>query len=130
MINNNKIAVIHIAKAQTCMTETKYRDMLSSVGVQSSKDLTFGKFKKIMKQFESLGFKNRSTNQLAPTVSKARLLGKIKAMSADMELNTAYVDAIARRMFGIDKYIWCDADQLRRITAALVYKKRKEEMKI
>ena len=124
MIDNNKKAVIHIAKTQTGMTEDEYRDLLSSVGVKSSKNLTSVKFKKLMKHFEKIGFNGRGTMHRAPALSKIRLTGKIKAMCADMELHTAYADGIAKRMFSIDKYIWCDADQLRKITAALMYKKK------
>lgn len=125
MIDNNKKAVIHIAKTQTGMADDEYRALLSSVGVESSKDLTPAKFKKLMKHFEKTGFRSRGTKHRAPASSKALLTGKIKAMLAGMDLTEAYADGIAKRMFAIDKYIWCDADQLRKITAALMYKKRK-----
>lgn len=130
MIDNNKKAVIHIAKTQTGMTEDEYRDLLSSVGVESSKDLTPAKFKKLMKRFENLGFQSKGSKHRAPASSKARLTGKIKAMIVSMDLTEAYADSIAKRMFLVDKYIWCDADQLRKITAALMYKKRKAERRI
>ena len=125
VIDNNKKAVIHIAKTQTGMTEEEYRALLSSVGVESSKELTPAKFKKLMKHFEKIGFNGRDSKPRASTSSKTLLLGKIKAMCANMELNPAYADGIAKRMFSVDKYIWCDADQLRKITAALMYKKKK-----
>lgn len=129
MIDNNKKAVIHIAKSQTGMTEEEYRALLSSVGVESSKDLTPESFKKLMKHFEKIGFNGRGTKHRAPVSSKARLAGKIKAMLAGMDLTEAYADGIAKRMFSTDKYIWCDADQLRKITAALMYKKRRSPVK-
>ena len=39
MISNQKKAVIHIAKAQTGMSEVEYRDLLGSVGATSSTEL-------------------------------------------------------------------------------------------
>jgi len=122
VIDNNKKAVIHIAKTQTGMTEDEYRALLSSVGVESSRNLTHEKFKKLMKHFEKIGYKNKSRK---PASSKILLKGKIKAMCASMDLAPAYVDGISKRMFGIDKYAWCDADQLRKIVAVLMYKKKR-----
>ena len=39
MLTHKQLALVHIAKKQTGMTETEYRDLLSSFGVSSSKDL-------------------------------------------------------------------------------------------
>lgn len=128
MISNDKKAVVHIAKAQTGMSEVEYRDLLGSVGATSSTDLTQAGFKQMMKHFENMGFKQKKTKApkaWKPVPSKTRLLGKIKAMRVDMGLSQRYVDAIARRMFSIDAAAWCDADQLRKIAAALMYKKKK-----
>jgi len=128
MISNNKKAVIHIAKAQTGRTEEEYRAMLSRVGVASSKDLTPAKFETVMREFKKLGFKMK-TKRSKLISSKQRLLGKIKALSAAMELSHKYADGIARKMFSVDLVVWCDADQLRKIVAALMYKKKRDEQK-
>jgi len=128
MISNKKKAVIHVAKAQTGMSEVEYRDMLGSFGVASSTDLSPAKFELVMKHFEALGFKRKGKPR-KPMTSKAGLTGKIKALIIVMDLTEAYADGIARRMFGVDKYIWCDADQLRKITAALMYRKKGMEGK-
>jgi phage gp16-like protein len=37
-----------------------------------------------------------------------------------------YGDAIAKQMFGIDKVVWCNAEQLRAITTALAKQQAKE----
>lgn len=130
MISNQKKAVIHIAKAQTGMTEEEYRDLLSSVGVASSKDLNPVKFDIVMKCFEKMGFKRKkSKRNRNPAPSKDRLLGKITAMCADLGLKQGYVDAIARNMFGVDLVAWCDAEQLRKIVAALMYHKKRSHAK-
>lgn len=124
MINNNKKAVIHIAKAQTGTSEEEYRDILSSVGAASSKDLTSAKFEIVMKHFEKCGFK-RKKKPGKPMTSKSKLLGKIKAMCADLGLKPGYADGIAKNMFKVDLVAWCDAAQLRKIVAALMYHKKR-----
>ena len=135
MINNKKKALIHVAKAKVGMSEVEYRDMLAGVGVTSSKDLNFAKFEMLMKSFEKLGFKRRRGTHASPKgyagqgaqglSSKDRLLGKVDAIRADMGLQKGYVDAIARNMFGVDVYAWCNAHQLHKIVAALTYHQKR-----
>lgn len=124
MIDNNKKAVIHIAKVQTGMSEVEYRDLLGSVGATSSTELTQTGFKQVMEYFESLGFKKKKKSR-KPPASKALLTGKIKAMCIAMDLTMDYANGVAKRMFGIDHIRWCDADQLRKIVAALMYHKKR-----
>ena len=124
MISNSKKAVIHIAKMQTGMAEEEYRDLLSCVGVETSKDLTPPKFKIVMKHFEKLGFKRKKKSR-KPIQSKVLLLGKITALCFAMDLKAGYAEGIAKRMFAVDKLQWCNADQLRKIVAALMYHKRR-----
>jgi len=125
MIDNKKKAVIHVAKAQVGMSEVEYRDLLGSVGATSSTELTPAGFKQVMEHFEHLGFKKKKKNR-KPRTSKELLTGKVKALCVAMDLTMKYADGIAKRMFGIDRMIWCTADQLRRIVAALMYKKAKD----
>ena len=124
MIDNNKKAVIHIAKVQVGMSEVEYRDLLGSVGATSSTELTQAGFKQVMEHFKSLGFKKKKKIR-KPLASKALLTGKVKALIIAMDLTMKYANGIAKRMFGIDQIGWCNADQLRRVVAALMYKKQK-----
>lgn len=132
LIDNKKKALIHVAKAKIGMSEVEYRDMLASVGVESSKDLNHAKFDLVMKHFKKLGFTRASPKGYAgqarkgPASSKDRLLGKIAIMAADMGLKKGYVDAIARNMFGVDLYAWCNAHQLHKIVAALTYHQKRK----
>ncbi len=129
MISNKKKALIHVAKAKVGMSETEYRDMLAGVGVTSSKNLNQAKFDKVMAHFKKLGFKSRKRAQkpIGPISSKDRLLKKIDAILADLGLKRGYVDAIARNMFGIDVVSWCDANQLHKIVAALMYHQKRRK---
>jgi hypothetical protein len=53
------------------------------------------------------------------------MLKKIGAILGDLKKTEAYADAIARRMFHVDAYRWCDPEQLHKIIAALEYTRNK-----
>ena len=128
-ITNKQKALIHVAKARCGMSEIEYRDMLLSFGVSSSADLTDKKFDAVMEHFKKLGFKNNFKRKS----SKQMLLAKIKAIIADMELTEAYIDGMSRHMFRNDdgepvaSYRWLNADQLRRLVAALMYHQKRSK---
>jgi phage gp16-like protein len=129
-INNNKKSLIHVAKARCGMSEDEYNAMLSGFGVSSSKDLTDNDFDGVMQHFAKLGFKSNKPFRRPPS-SKKKLMSKIEAIRAGMNLTEAYIDGMARHMFKNDdgepvaSYRWLNADQLRRIVAALTYHKRR-----
>ena len=136
MISKAKKAVIHIAKAQTGMTDDEYRDLLSSVGVASSTELTDATFDKVMDRFEALGFRTtskprkrrpRKVSGLPP--SKKVLMAKLEAILLDLGLPWAYVDGIAQKRFGVDTAQWLEADDLHKVLKMMIYhqnRKRKE----
>ncbi|MFH1157095.1 MAG: regulatory protein GemA [Pseudomonadota bacterium] len=130
MISNDKKAVIHIAKAQTGMTEEEYRDLLSSVGVASSKDLNNKTFDQVMSRFEALGFKTTSKTRKTRKVSnlpkdKRSLMKKLEAIILSMNLTWAYVDAIARKRFGKDAAHWLEGEELFKLVQMMaVFQKR------
>ena len=126
----NKIAVIHVAKSKTGMTEEEYRALLGSVGVKSSKDLNGKTFQAVMSRFESLGFRSTSRHQRPHVPSKKKLLGKLNAVLADMGLKQGYADAMARNMFGIDQASWLKDRQLYKLVQALcVHQQRKRKVR-
>lgn len=133
MISNAQKALIHVAKSKTGMTDAEYRAMLSGFGAASSTELDHTKFDAVMRHFKKLGF--RSNNKKAgksaaaadadPAASQVRLKKKIQAMATEMHLTRTYLDAIARRMFGVDTWAWLDADQLVKLVAALSYHQKR-----
>ncbi|MBU1193986.1 MAG: regulatory protein GemA [Proteobacteria bacterium] len=133
MIPNSKKAVIHIAKAQTGMTEDEYRDLLGSVGAESSKDLNSRTFDQVMSKFEALGFKTTTKTRTIRKVSnlpknKKALMKKLEAMLLDMDLPWSYVDSIARKRFGKDAAQWLEGDELYKLVQMMaVYQKRKRK---
>lgn len=130
-IDNKKKALLHIVQTQLGWDDDTYKDALRAhAGVGSAGDpkLSLAGFKRFMAHAEKCGFKSTS-KKAKPISSKVRLMGKIKAMRADMDLTQGYVDAIAYRMFAVDSVAWCDAEQLRKIVAALMYRKKRIEKK-
>jgi len=122
MVTNTTIAKIHVAKKQLAMDDDAYRAMLLSVGgVSSSKELTPLGAAKVLRHLENCGFKPVRNFGRRPTPAGDRnaLIGKIEALLAEAKRPWSYADAMARRMFQVDKLDWCTPDQLWRITAAL-----------
>jgi len=135
MISNAKKAVIHIAKAQVGMSNEEYLDLLSSVGVESSKDLTGSSFGNIMKQFEKLGFKTTSKTRRTRRKIKNLPLGKKESMSKleaiilDMGYSWGYVDAIAKSRFKVDRAQWLEADDLRKLLQMMIIHQKRQQKK-
>jgi phage gp16-like protein len=136
-IGKKELVIIHIAKAQCGWTDAEYRHVLKDgFGVSSSKELTSKQADKLMALFKADGFQivsrpkkaahaqeNRSANE--GNWDRIPMLKKIGAILGDLKKTEAYADAIARRMFHVDAYRWCDPDQLHKIIAALEYTRNK-----
>ncbi|MCY1293753.1 hypothetical protein D9M68_456160 [compost metagenome] len=119
---------LQIARRQLGLDDDVYRSILKRVaGVESSKDLGPRQIGRVLAEFERLGWqpkasakpKGRATPSPAP--DRQALVGKIEAQLASAGRPWAYADAMAARMFQVERVEWCDTDQLRRIVAALAY---------
>ena len=135
-ISQKQIALLHVAKAQLGLSEEVYREMLGSVGVISSVQLTEKKFDELMRRMEAGGFRTvskigKGSRPAKGTAVKGQdlQLRKVAALLADMGLADAYADGIARQMWGVDKVGWCRADQLKGVIAALVRHQKRLERK-
>ncbi len=127
-----ELAQIHIAKAQLGLDDETYRAMLWTVGrVESSADLDWSGRKAVLEHMKARGFKaHKSIKKVSPNTSWAwvnsaaadrqAMLRKIAVMLKDANREKAYVDAIAKQMFGVDLVEFCRPDQLHRIVAAMV----------
>lgn len=127
-ISRKKIALLHIAAQQVGLTEAEYRGLLASVGVSSSVQLSEGQFDTIMAHLKRAGFVYRKPKG-NPTPSKKKLLKKLDAQLAALDLKRGYADGIARAMFGIDCVHWCTAAQLHKIVAAMAYHGRRRRQR-
>lgn len=117
---------IQIARRQLGLDDDTYREILKrTVGAESSKGLTPRQIGRVLAELERLGFQPTPAKggRAKPKAADARapLIGKIEAQLAEADRPWAYADAMAQRMFQVERVEWCDTDQLRRMVAALVY---------
>lgn len=130
------IQLIHIAKQQLGMEDDTYRAMLWTVArVKSSTALDYAGRKKVLDHLKACGFKPVSKNAGKPVNVKADLaplMGKLGALLADMKLPWAYLTAsrdgrpsMLKRIAGVDKLEWANAEQLQALVAALVKRQAK-----
>lgn len=132
-ISKKQIALLHVAKTQLGLSDELYREMLGSVGVLSSVQLTGKQYNEIMRRLEAGGFRasNRAPRTEAHVVTeeRRRMVRKIDKLSEAMNLAPEYALGIARRMWGVEKLEWCTPLQLRGVVAALVKKQQADAKK-
>jgi phage gp16-like protein len=130
---NGDLARIHIAKQQLRMSDDDYRAMLWTQGrVHSSKDLDHAGRQRVLDYLVSIGFKPapakaaKRPSRPTPAPDKVKLVRRIRAQLISLARKPdEYADGIAKQMFGVDFYEWCNHDQLHAITAALAVQQRK-----
>lgn len=121
------LAKIHVAKTQLGLDDETYRALLARVaGVRSAKDLNKRQIGAVLAEFERLGFQPKPTKKAGRKAPKAApdrqaQIGKIEAFLAEAGRPWSYADAMALRMFKVERVEWLDADQLRRMITALTY---------
>ncbi len=132
LIGRGEKAILHIAKVQLGMSEATYRDMLQSVGCESSVELDFARFDQLMERLKAAGFRRthssakKSGMHLKSAAHKRPMLSKMEAILADLGLPWSYADGIANQMFGIERVRFCDTEQTHKVLQALIiYQRRK-----
>ena len=126
------LARIHLGKKQVGLDDEAYRDLLKSLtGKISAAALNFRERNQVITALETLGAKSPAKafpGRPAPQRGgKDALIQKIEAQLTEAKRPWAYAHAMAKRMFQVDQVHWCDADQLRRIVAALNYDARRQK---
>lgn len=126
MTRNPALAKIHIAKKDLAMDDDTYRAMLQAVaGVSSASALTPAGVNAVLAHLKRCGWKPKASKNAGtrPQVAAERtaLIGKIEALLAEAGRPWSYADAMAQRMFGVDKTGWLQPNQLVRLIAALTY---------
>lgn len=126
-IRKRELALIHVAKAQLGLDDETYRAMLFAIArVKSAADLDWAGRKKVLDHLKAGGFKIKS--RPAPAANKAGLVSAVRAsLIACGNKPDAYADGMARHMFHIERFEWCDPVQLRKIIAALGYQQKRLE---
>ena len=128
-----EIRLIQIAKRQLNMDDDVYRGLLQEIGgVDSSTKLDAAGRGRLMDRFARLGFvstaraKRAATGSMNAAPDRAGLLGKIDALLLSQGRDRRYIEpGMVRRICKVDALSFCDAEQLRKLVAALEYDKRR-----
>ncbi len=129
-VTRGQLALIHVAKSKTGMTEDEYRDMLGGFGVKSSKALSPGRFEEVMEHFYKLGFthKIKMGSQLVDVKkNKQEIFAQIKETLGRMGLPWAYARKIGERKYRIRVLDDCNAKQLWNVLCALKVQQRRQQ---
>lgn len=125
---NRELAKIHIAAKNLGMDEDAYRDMLWAVArVRSAADLDEAGRRRVLDHLKACGFKSKRTSRPRPSQDREALVGKVRVLLHAMNLPDVYADGMSKKMFHVERYEWCNPDQLHRLVAALEYHKRRHE---
>lgn len=125
---------IHIARQQLGLDDEAYRAVLARItGKRSSKDLSANQAGRLLQEFERLGWKPKPSSRAKGKPHNAEVLpGEIKVIEAqltDMALPWSYADAIAHRMFGIQRVAWLRTPrQFKAILSALHVEQEKRAL--
>lgn len=131
-----ELAKIHIAAKELGMDDEQYRAVLWTVArVDSAKDLDSAGRAAVLDHLRSRGFKSAATGQtrkrpyypgVPHNIDNDEQLRKIEALLADMGLSWSYADAIAKRMWKVERVAWVRSwPRKRAIITALTYEQRK-----
>ncbi len=132
----SELAKIHIGAKQLFDDDGDYRDMLESVaGVRSAKQLDEAGRLAVIEHLKACGAKfeparksGLKRNPPPPPPDTERQIAKIRAMLAEDGLPDAYAEAILKRQCSHPHRVplqWADSEQLRKVIAALAYRKRR-----
>lgn len=121
---------IHILAKQLGLTRDQYEAvLLTHARVESAALLDAHGRSVVIKHMEAVLARSgkQPKRRQRPALGKAELVSKVRAllMSAKPARDDAYADAMAKRMFHVDQFTWCDGDQLWRLIAALSYDRKR-----
>jgi phage gp16-like protein len=136
-----ELAQIHIAKKQLGLDDDTYRAMLDAIGrVRSAGDLNAEGRRQVLAHLKARGFSPRpgaakSTGKVSADTSwdwvnraapdRQAMLRKIAVILKDAGREKAYADAVAKKMFAIERVEFCAPAQLHKIVSALVFDQRR-----
>jgi phage gp16-like protein len=105
--------------------------MLDEVaGVESARELDAAGRQRVLGHLRERGFQPRpGQRRKLPAKDRAPMATKVRAMLADAGRADAYADAMAKRMFKVDRWEWLPFDQLRKLVGALEYDRRRRAAK-
>ena len=122
------LAKLHIGRKQLKMDEDTYRAMLKEItGKASAKELSNEELAAVTRHLQYLGARFKKPRRPRPAKTKVAMARKIVAMMKDLGYTDRYVDAMAQRMFGVERWEWLDGEQTEKLLAALAIHQRRKE---
>lgn len=127
-LRRRELALIHQAKTALGLDDDTYRALLERLtGKRSAADLDWRGRKLVLDHLKAQGARPKSkARPVAP--EKAPLVAKIRAQLINHptgRLPDSYADGIAKQMFGVDNYTWCNLAQLDKLVQALAVDTRR-----
>ena len=132
------LARIHIAKKALGLDDSAYREIMFAVArVRSSAELDFTGRKRLIDHFIRCGWSGskpaakaansrvgssapKRPRRPTPSEAVAPMCRKVRAQLISLGgLSDTYADGIAKQMFGVTFYEWCQPTQLHAVVAAL-----------
>lgn len=113
------MAKLHIARKDLGLDEDTYRAMLENLtNWRSAADCTDRQLVMLVAALRKRGWKDSRPKgpKVRPEFEEA--LGKINALRLDTKKSWAYVESIAKRMYGVG-LSWLDGEQLRGVITAM-----------
>lgn len=127
------LARIHILAKEVGLDDDVYRDVLWTIArVRSARDLDQHGRQLVIDHLLTRRTGHpaeRERRRPKPSADRAPLTKKVEAQMRDLGVGDAYVDGIAKRMFGIERWTLCSPAQLTKITASLWYAQRRRAAK-
>lgn len=128
-----RIQLIHIGAPQAGFDPRKddaaYRDMLERLtSKRSAKDMNDAEHDRVIEYLIANGATIRFDKRQSQAVAayKAPLVSKIRLQLIYLgNLPDSYADGIAKKMYRVDRFEWCDVTQLRGVLTALIKKLEK-----
>lgn len=134
-----QLSAIHVLKARLRLDDDTYRAILQRVtGERSAADLDNQGRSAVLNELRRLQGEGQRRQRTAVPPPGApenvreglqAMTSKLGAMLADMGLAWAYLDGMAKRMFRVERALWCTPEQMHRLIAALAYHQKRMKAK-
>lgn len=140
---NTALKAVHASKRQLALDDEVYRDLLERMtGKRSARDLDDAQLRRVLSEMRRLGAvqptqphpKGRSKPAHYPGTphnvdSLPAQIEVVEALLTEMRLSWGYADAIAKRMFRVDRVAWLkDPKEVVAILAALYNEREKRKL--
>jgi Protein of unknown function (DUF1018) len=125
-----KIKLVHVAKSKLKLSDAAYRLILSTkFGVMSSKGLNDAELEALMQELRKMGFVDNRFQRRSTTKRKMNQAEYLALLLEQGGHSASYADAIALRMYKVNRYVWCSAQQKAAIVGVIKRENERRDAK-